>query len=71
MVLWTAAACCRFPLHSLLWITILNSVRLSSVAWQQGCQCKSGSRLPQSKRLQSKRPVNSREGSEWVRCLAC
>jgi hypothetical protein len=28
--IWTAAACCRFPLHSLLWTTSLNSNELSN-----------------------------------------
>ena len=28
--IWTAAACCRFPLHSLLWTTDLNSNELSN-----------------------------------------
>jgi len=44
---------------------------VTNIAWQQGCLRKSGSRLPQSKRPQYKRLVNSREVPEWVRCLAC
>jgi hypothetical protein len=40
--LWTAAARCSFPLHSLLWTIDLNAKEHSSLWF--------GSRLPQSKR---------------------
>ncbi len=44
-VLWTAAARCNFPLHSLLWTIDLNSKEHSGSRF--------GSRLPSPRRLQA------------------
>jgi hypothetical protein len=45
---WTAAARCSFPPHSLLWITICNSVNLELSVWQQAACTKAaaGCRSP-------------------------